>query len=87
MGNLAIKVKMEIGGGCETDLVPCTWETEYSVFGVLPVLYIAGFKGRKMDEFTPDRKNTTIIEYHLINQSVKNFLAISGLRIRFPPIH
>ena len=29
----------------------------------MPILYIAGFKGRKMDKFIPDRKTTTIIAF------------------------
>ena len=30
-------------------------------FGALAIIYIAGFKGRKMDIFKTDRKNATII--------------------------
>ena len=40
------------------------------------MLYFAGFKGSKMDKFTPDRKNMT--SEHLINQPVKIFLQIPG---------
>ena len=28
----------------------------YRLFGALPILYIAGFKGRKMDKIIPDKK-------------------------------
>ena len=31
------------------------------IFSALAIIYIAGFKGRKMDIFKPDRKNATII--------------------------
>ena len=30
------------------------------IFGSLPILYIAGFKGTKMVKFIPNRKNATI---------------------------
>ena len=40
------------------------------IFGELPILYIAEFKGRKIDKFIPDRKNTAILAF--INQSKKN---------------
>ena len=33
------------------------------IFVALPILYILGFKGRKMDKFIPDRKDTTIIVF------------------------
>ena len=33
------------------------------IFGALPVLYSAGFKGRKMDKFIPDTKNATTIAF------------------------
>ena len=65
----------------ETHLVHYIWDTEYLV---LSVLYIAGFKGRKMEKFIPDRKNTTIIA--LGRPTVKTFFPISALRIWFYPI-
>ena len=46
------------------------------IFGALPILYFAGFKRRKMDKFTPDRRNITSED--LINQPVKMFLQIAG---------
>ena len=35
----------------------------HRIFGALPILYIGRFKGRKMNKFIPDRKNTTIIAF------------------------
>ena len=33
------------------------------IFGALPILYIAGFKRRKMDKFIADRKHAKIIAF------------------------
>ena len=45
---------MGVGGWSETSL-----HLGHRIFGALPILYITGFIGRKMDKFIPDRKNGT----------------------------
>ena len=36
----------------------------HRILGILPILYIAGFKGRKLNKFIiPDIKNATIIAF------------------------
>ena len=39
------------------------------IFDALPIQYIAGFKGRKIDKFIPDRKNATIIAFDKPNSN------------------
>ena len=47
-------------GGGVWDL-SCSLLLANRIFSALAIIYIAGFKGRKMDIFKPDRKNATII--------------------------
>ena len=62
----------------------CSLQLGHRIFGVLPILYIAGFKERKMDEFIPDRKNIILIAF---GKSIsEKFLQISRLRIWSPSI-
>ena len=57
----------------------------HRILGALPILYIAGLKGRKMDKLIPNRKNTTIIAFY---KPISEFcFQVLGLRIWFPPIH
>ena len=35
----------------------------HRILGILPILCIAGFKGRKLNKFIPDIKNATIIAF------------------------
>ena len=53
------------GGGerVEGVRIICSLHLGYRIFGALPILYILGFKGKKLDKFMPDRKNTTIIAF------------------------
>ena len=69
----------------ETQLVPDIWDNANSISGTLPILYSAGFKGRKMDKFIPSRKNATKIAFY--KPVSEFFFQVSGLRIWFPPIH
>ena len=41
----------------------CSLHLGHRIFGAFPILYIAGFKGKKIDKFIPDRKNATIIAF------------------------
>ena len=43
--------------------IPCSLPLRNRIFGLLPILYIAGSKGRKMNKFISDRKNVTIIVF------------------------
>ena len=46
--------------GGETHFFPYIWDR---IIGALLILYIGGFKGKKMDKFIPDRKIITIIAF------------------------
>lgn len=57
----------------------------YRTFGALLVLFISGFKRRKMDKFLLGRKNITIIAFD--KPISETFPPISGLKTWFPSIH
>ena len=52
----------------------------HRIFGALSIACIAGFKGRKMNKFIPDRKYIAIHQSISLNQSEKVLLQISGQR-------
>ena len=57
-------------------------------FDALPIQYIAGFKGRKINKFIPDRKNATIIAFDKPNSNrfspnirTENMVSIHPLKV------
>ena len=72
-------------GGGVWDL-SCSLLLANRIFGALAIIYIAGFKGRKMDIFKPDRKNTTIVVFDKpISEKCKTFSQYQDWEYGFLP--